>query len=217
MVSRIHLLFLGVITASFLFITGCGASGGTVSSGSTLESGVASWYGPGFHGKQTANGERYNQNDMTAAHKTLPFNTVVRVTNLDNGKSVRVRINDRGPYVDNRVIDLSRRAAERIDMVDSGVARVRIQLVKEGDRPITRSNSSSRETFTVQLASYNTRNEAREAASKIPGSRVDEGVVNGRAVFRVYHGTYRTKEEAERNRQRLSRQGHNGFVKQVEN
>ncbi|HAC14758.1 MAG TPA: septal ring lytic transglycosylase RlpA family lipoprotein, partial [Bacteroidetes bacterium] len=83
----------------------------------TLETGTASWYGPNFHGKHTANGEVYNQYELTAAHKTLPFNTVVKVTNLDNGKSVTVRINDRGPYAGRRVIDISRAAAEQIDMI----------------------------------------------------------------------------------------------------
>jgi rare lipoprotein A len=77
------------------FAAGCAAPRGAV-----IDAGVASWYGPGFHGNATANGERYDQNAMTAAHRTLPFNTVVRVTNLDNSKSVVVRINDRGPYVE---------------------------------------------------------------------------------------------------------------------
>ena len=79
-----------------------------------LGKGVASWYGPGFHGKKTANGERFNTNDLTAAHKTLPFGTKVRVTNEQTGKSVVVRINDRGPYAHGRVIDLSKAAAEAV-------------------------------------------------------------------------------------------------------
>jgi rare lipoprotein A len=79
-----------------------------------LGKGVASWYGPGFHGKKTANGERFNTNDLTAAHKTLPFGTQVRVTNEQTGKSVVVRINDRGPYAHGRVIDLSKAAAEAV-------------------------------------------------------------------------------------------------------
>lgn len=91
--------------------------------------GVASWYGPGFHGRLTANGERYDMYGMTAAHKSLKFGTKVRVTNSDNGKSVVVRINDRGPFVGNRVIDLSRGAADAIDMVASGTALVSIDLV----------------------------------------------------------------------------------------
>ena len=87
-----------------------------------IQSGAASWYGPGFHGKKTANGERFNTNDLTAAHKTLPFGTEVRVTNERTGKSVVVRINDRGPYAHGRVIDLSKAAAEAVGI--EGVGQV---------------------------------------------------------------------------------------------
>jgi rare lipoprotein A len=97
-----------------------------------VETGVASWYGPGFHGKSTANGERYDQQDHTAAHRTLQMPAIVRVTNLDNGRSTVVRINDRGPYAQNRVIDLSRAAATELDMIGRGTARVRLdQLTTE--------------------------------------------------------------------------------------
>ena len=92
--------------------------------------GVASWYGPGFHGKRTASGERFDQNKLTAAHRSLPLDTVVKVTNLDNGKAVKVSINDRGPYVGKRVIDLSKAAANRLDMTDDGTARVRIEVAE---------------------------------------------------------------------------------------
>ena len=92
-----------------------------------VETGVASWYGPGFHGKSTANGERYDQQDHTAAHRTLQMPSVVRVTNLTNGLSTVVRVNDRGPYARSRVLDLSRAAAEDLDMMKSGTARVRIE------------------------------------------------------------------------------------------
>lgn len=94
------------------------------------ETGIASWYGPGFHGRTTANGETYDMEAMTAAHKTLAFGTMVRVDHLDNGRSVRVRINDRGPFVDGRIIDLSRRAARELDMLGAGIARVRVIVVE---------------------------------------------------------------------------------------
>jgi rare lipoprotein A len=87
---------------------------------------VASWYGPGFQGRRTSSGETFNRNDLTAASRTLPLGTRVRVTNLNNGRSVVVRINDRGPYVRGRGIDLSQRAAERIGLTRRGVARVQI-------------------------------------------------------------------------------------------
>ena len=93
------------------------------------ETGMASWYGPNFQGKPTANGETFDTNKLTAAHKTLPFGTIVKVTNLSNGKSVNVRINDRGPFVKGRIIDLSRAAARDIDMLTQGVARVRLEIV----------------------------------------------------------------------------------------
>ncbi len=91
--------------------------------------GVASWYGPGFHGKKTSNGEVYNQNAFTAAHKTLPMNTIVSVTNLDNGRKTTVRINDRGPFVDNRIIDVSKAAATRLDMLQTGTAPVKLEVI----------------------------------------------------------------------------------------
>ncbi len=91
--------------------------------------GMASWYGPGFHGRRTANGERFNQNSLTAAHRSLPFGTKVRVTNMNNGRSVIVRINDRGPYAGRRIIDLSAAAARVLGMVGSGVAPVRLEIL----------------------------------------------------------------------------------------
>ena len=91
--------------------------------------GEASWYGPGFHGRLTANGERYNQNALTAAHRFLRFGTRVKVTNLRNGRSVVVRINDRGPYAKGRVIDVSAAAARTLGMVHTGVAPVRIKII----------------------------------------------------------------------------------------
>lgn len=93
-------------------------------------SGWASWYGPGFHGNLTANGEVYNQYGLTAAHRSLPFGTIVRVTNMDNGRSLIVRINDRGPYTRNRIIDLSKGAAQELGLISSGVAPVRVEVME---------------------------------------------------------------------------------------
>ena len=98
------------------------------------ETGTASWYGPGFHGKKTSNGERYDQNAMTAANKLLPFGTRLQVTNLNNGRSVVVRINDRGPFVGTRIIDLSKAAARELGMIQKGTARVQLLALGEGNR-----------------------------------------------------------------------------------
>ena len=96
---------------------------------SYVETGIASWYGPNFHGKQTANGEIFDQNAITAAHKTLPMPTAARVTNLENGRSLVVRVNDRGPFVHGRIIDLSRRSAQLLGFERQGTARVRIEIL----------------------------------------------------------------------------------------
>ncbi|MGC9529285.1 MAG: septal ring lytic transglycosylase RlpA family protein [Candidatus Bipolaricaulaceae bacterium] len=93
------------------------------------EVGIASWYGPNFHGKTTANGELYDMYAFTAAHKTLPFGTVVEVVDLETGRSVVVRINDRGPFVAGRIIDLSRAAAEALGMVERGITRVGLRVL----------------------------------------------------------------------------------------
>jgi len=93
---------------------------------SGTETGLASFYSESYNGKKTANGEIYNSSEYTAAHKKLPFNTKVKVTNLSNGKTVKVRINDRGPFVAGRIIDLTRAAAKKIDMVGAGVTKVKI-------------------------------------------------------------------------------------------
>jgi rare lipoprotein A len=100
------------------------------------ETGIASWYGPGFVGQATASGEIYDQNAMTAAHKTLPLPTLVRVTNLENGRQIQLRINDRGPFVNNRIIDVSYRAAQLLGMDVNGTARVRVQVMAEESRQL---------------------------------------------------------------------------------
>lgn len=103
---------------------------------------TASWYGPRFHGKTTANGESYNQMALTAAHKTMPFGTVIKVTNPRNGKSVLVRINDRGPYIDGRDLDFSKGTALALGMLNRGVIKVKVQQLTFENRelPITTLN-----------------------------------------------------------------------------
>lgn len=201
------------------FVSSCGVIPRTPSSKTlaTLGEGRASWYGPNFHGKLTANGETFDMNGLTAAHRTLPFNTMVRVDNLDNGRTVIVRINDRGPYVDNRIIDLSRKAASDLGMINAGTASVRLSLIEEGDRPVTEQNSSSRETFTIQIASFQNRNEAEVKADSVTGARVEEVRVNNNVLYRVYYGIYYSTEEAKAAESELIATGINGFVKQIEN
>jgi rare lipoprotein A len=121
-----------LILACLLISVGLSACSRKVSPGtpSRFQTGKASWYGQKFHKKKTASGERFDMQKLTAAHRTLPFNTMVRVENLKNGRKVDVRINDRGPFIEGRIIDLSRKAAEKLDMIRDGVVRVRIEILR---------------------------------------------------------------------------------------
>lgn len=113
-----------------------------------FQTGMASWYGPDFHGKTTSSKEVYDMYDLTAAHRNLPFGTYVMVTNLDNGKSVIVRVNDRGPFVEGRIIDLSYAAAKALDMLGPGVVPVEIEILEEY------SPKRSSQKFSVQVGAF---------------------------------------------------------------
>lgn len=108
------------------------------------ETGIASWYGPGFHNKRTANGEYFNQRELTAAHRTLQMPSFVRVTNLSNGRSVVVRVNDRGPFAKGRIIDVSEKAAELLDFKRNGTARVRVQVLPEASQQVAQAAREGR-------------------------------------------------------------------------
>lgn len=178
---------------------------------------MASWYGPDFHGNLTANGEVYDMYALTAAHRTLPFNTLVRVQNMGNGESVVVRINDRGPFAKNRIIDLSKKAASEIKMIGPGTARVRLYLMA-GNVKKTGSGNLKVATYTVQLGSFLEEKRALKKSREISGSRIEKVYLNdGTAVYRIYYGVYTEKNDAEKNRKKLDRRGYEGFVKQLEN
>lgn len=129
---------------------------------SFTQTGIASWYGPNFHGKLTANGEIYNQNDITAAHKTLQMPSIVRVTNLENGKSIIVRVNDRGPFAHNRIIDLSSRSADLLDIKRKGTAKVRIEVLPDESREVARMAKAGQPTRGMEIA-YNKGQKAHKA------------------------------------------------------
>jgi len=123
--------------------------------------GTASWYGPDFHGKRTSNKEVYNMYDLTAAHRTLPFGTQVMVTNLLNGKSVQVRINDRGPFVGERIIDLSYAAARLLELVGPGTAQVRLEILAGSSPP------PAAQRFWVQVGAFSLRDNAQALVRKL--------------------------------------------------
>tara|TARA_R110000868_G_scaffold368227_3_gene631262 strand:+ start:9401 stop:10078 length:678 start_codon:yes stop_codon:yes gene_type:complete len=220
---KYSVLFLSTI----IFIASCGVTNRGVSSNessskpsrstgdiSAIETGEASWYGPDFHGRLTANGEKYDMDGLTAAHRTLPFNTQVLVENLDNGKTVEVRINDRGPFAKDRIIDLSRGAATAVEMIGPGTARVRIYIV--GDNGNLPSNIKEAK-YTVQLGSYSDRSAAEKKSTEIRSSYVEEVQVNSKTLYRVYFGDFYNPAIALEAQKRLEGLGHEGFVKQIGN
>ncbi len=148
--------------------------------------GVASWYGPGFNGKHTASGEIYDQEDLTAASTTLPLGTHALVTNLQNGRSVEVRINDRGPFVKGRQIDLSHGAAAALGIINPGTARVRIDVIRMGPQ--------LEPGYFVQVGSFSNSSRARRLGTALsryfPDVRVDHFNLGGRAVYRVRMGAF---------------------------
>jgi peptidoglycan lytic transglycosylase len=144
---------LGVMSLSLvMFLGACSwvATGTSQLDVGIEDRGVASWYGESFHGRQAANGELFDMETLTAAHRTLPLGSVVRVVNLANGKHLHVRITDRGPYVNNRILDLSRGAAAQLGMMEGGLSVVRVQLVGER-RPAALLSSEVMETVSVAL------------------------------------------------------------------
>ncbi|MEQ1890216.1 MAG: septal ring lytic transglycosylase RlpA family protein [Alphaproteobacteria bacterium] len=136
------------------------------------ETGIASWYGPGFHGKATANGETYDMNALTAAHKTLPLPVNVRVTNLDNGRSIVLKINDRGPFVNGRIIDVSRRGAQLLGFGEAGTAPVRVQI----------QDSGGGKAGTFVAAKPQTSAEEKTLVAAAPSSGVSSQVLPGSIV-----------------------------------
>jgi len=169
--------------------------------------GIASWYGPNFHSKKTSNGEIYNMYAMTAAHKTLPMNTMVKVDNLENGKSVIVRVNDRGPFVSGRIIDLSNKAAHSIDMVKKGTAKVKLTVLGFHAK-IATTKEEKQETATVgkyyvQVGAFRRYEGAKITKRKfemVLDSRynvvIKEGVYLDEPINRVWVAGFRSEEEA---------------------
>jgi len=161
--------------------------------GEPFEEGKASWYGAPFHGRRASNGEIYDMNKLTAAHRTLPFNTVVRVTNVTNGKSTTVRITDRGPFVDNRIIDLSFAAAEEIDSVGPGVVPVRLDILSAID--------PTAGYFTVQIGAFRERANAERLRTRLNASyspiQIIEFPTDNGAFYRVRVGKVSGEQAAQ--------------------
>lgn len=186
-VKRVSFVFLFLIIVSNL---SCATTSPTKYTEGYRQKGIASWYGEDFHGRPTASGETYNMYDLTAAHRTLPLGSHVRVRNLENDSEVDVRINDRGPFVRGRIIDLSYAAAKEIGIVGSGTAKVRIDVLKNGKEA----------PYTVQVGAFIVKDNALRLKEVLKRNYSDVYIVtyetNRNTYYRVRVGSFSTEKRA---------------------
>jgi rare lipoprotein A len=223
--SRVHRL--AFFMCAVLMLSACGGRKANVSvppgslsiSDRDLE-GIASYYAEPYHGRRTASGEVFDTyNDMTAAHKTLPFNTVVRVTNKSNGESVDVRINDRGPFIQGRIIDLSLVAARKIEMVRAGVVPVKLTILKAGDGARVSGPASPNALYAVQVGAFESLKSAEDLKARLEQKKFEgvsiQTVAGETTIYRVRIGREPDLESANRLASQLRKQDLNTFVVRV--
>lgn len=175
------------------------------------EEGIASWYGKDFHGKKTANGERYNMHGMTAAHKLLPLGTRVRVTHMNNRRSIIVRVNDRGPFSGNRIIDLSYAGAQQLGLIGTGTARVRVEAMDV----VSGARSGDLEgTFYIQIAALSKEGSARELVRRLRSQNLGGRTfyAAGIRLWRVQAGPFTSLTRAEDLAEELAERYEGTFV-----
>ncbi len=183
--------------------------------------GIASWYGPDFHGKKTSSGDIYNMHALTAAHKTLPIPVYVKVTNLENGKTAVVLVNDRGPFVDGRIIDLSHAAAKKLGVIGPGTAEVEIVALNSSGKaslePVRaiplKNQQNETDSMFIQLGSFSSEENARKMFTELKnnneGGLILKKVTTGSGVFfRVQQGPFLDLNEANAIKKRLANKGY---------
>ena len=172
-----------------------------------VERGIASWYGEDFHGRPTSSGEIYNMYDLTAAHKLMPLGTIAKITNLENDRSVVVKINDRGPFIEGRIIDLSYSAAREIGMAEKGLSRVEIEVMKWGEKLTD---------FTVQVGSFEVEENAQRLMAKLNLKYKDVHIKTyeskEKQYYRVRVGSTMDIQTAESLAEKLSGEGYSFFI-----
>ena len=177
---------------------------------------TASYYAEDFHGKHTSNGERFNMYDYTCAHKSLPFGTILRVTNLSNGKTCDVRVNDRGPFVATREIDLSKAAAVKLDMIGSGTAKVKLEIVTRGaDTKLSQQTAASASKIMAKLGGENSANKTISTSSKTSTTPKKTANLAPGTYWDIQLGAFSSKENAKEFAHKLSRAGFKDIVLQT--
>jgi rare lipoprotein A len=179
-----------------------------ISSPGSTERGIASWYGPGFHGKPTSSGEIYDMHQLTAAHRTLPLGTLVRVINLENGLQTKVRVNDRGPFIRGRIIDLSYAGAKELGMLEAGTVPVRIEILKAA--------VETGAPYTVQVGAFSEQARAHQLREVLLNDYQDVIVIpftkDDRTYYRVRVGSSPNRIEIQKVARRLEREGYPTFI-----
>ncbi|HMQ09919.1 MAG TPA: septal ring lytic transglycosylase RlpA family protein [Oligoflexia bacterium] len=175
--------------------------------------GYASWYGPGFHGKKTASGETYNMHKLTAAHKSLPFGSEVKVKRLDTGASVNVIINDRGPFIEGRIIDVSYKAAKKLGLDQDGVSKVRMTVIKGKTEPFVDNTYPNQ--YWVQLGYFTVHDNAKSFLNKLKKQNISNSlsiVSAPKKRYRVCSGPFSDRALAEQELAKIKSYGHDGLV-----
>ena len=177
---------------------------------------TASYYAEDFHGKRTSNGERFNMNDYTCAHKSLPFNTILKVTNLTNGKTCEVRVNDRGPFVASREIDLSKAAAIKLGMIGTGTTKVKLEIVKKGpDTKLSQQTAASASKIMAKLGGTSaTSTSTSSKTSKSSTTKKAPNLAPG-TYWDIQLGAFSSKENAKEFARKVSKAGFTNIVLQT--
>lgn len=206
--QRLSSLALGLMLCSAL-LSACASHRLSRPMSGTTQRGIASWYGEPFHGRKTASGETYDMHGLSAAHRELPLGTRIEVHNLENGRRVELRVNDRGPFVRGRILDLSYGAAKALDVVRAGLAKVEIRVLDLGSG---RAGPGPNSRFTVQLGAFSQRQNAVELMQRVAARHPDAEVVSQGDLHRVRLGLFRSQTEAEELRRQLMEEGLDALV-----
>ena len=222
---------VAALAAVAILVAGCASSSKRSPSGSSYdrgpaskkdgraargrtESGKASWYGPQFDGRLTANGEVFDMNKVSAAHKTLPFETKVLVENLSNGRELVVRINDRGPFIRGRIIDLSLGAARELDMVEAGVVPVRVTVLSSG---AGLPQYTSTDFYRIQIGAFRDKKNARELKAELEHRYERVEIRSDGRWHRVQIRRLRDRSEADKMVEKLLGEGYDAFLSACRN
>ena len=178
--------------------------------------GIASWYGPNFHNKKTANGEIYNQNAYTVAHRILPLGSIIKITNLENSKKIYARVNDRGPYKKKRIVDVSKRIATELGFIDRGTARVKLDIISYPKKYDKARGITPYKQKVVQIVAYSQKSYAVRGALKLKQELypipvfIDQPKTD---VFYVLTGPFNSSDKATQVSQRINKKGYTSFVR----